>query len=480
MQKVSCPSCGAPVEFKSHASVMAVCAYCKSTLFKDADSVRDMGKMSAVLEDYSPLQIGTSGSYAGQEFMVVGRIQLRYDAGLWNEWYVLLADGRPAWLSESGGQYTLTQEKAPTAELPRFDKIRIGGTYGILGMLCTAADVRTAQCTGGEGELPFQVGAGWQAKVADLRSGRKFVTLDYSESDQPIVYAGEAVTLEQLKCQLLRDDESVKDAAGKYRKSVQALSCPSCGSSLNWVPGVTKQIVCPSCRSQVDTTTDVATVMAAGERMERLKTTLELGAKGTIGGSAYQVIGAMQRRDDEGEEWTEYQLYSPRGGFLWLIETAEGWQRARVQDDWPVWNHGDTIKLGSVTFRKLYEYEATVISAVGAFNWRVQEGDTGHVVEFESGKNRLAAESTQYEMTWSMSTPVGADQMRAWFGLAVSDKALAPKTDIMKITEYFLYGILGFNAIPLLAAFDETWHYSAFAAAAIWLPAKILSLMQDE
>lgn len=479
MQKVSCPSCGAPVEFKSHASVMAVCGYCKSTLFKDADSVRDMGKMSAVLEDYSPLQVGTSGSFGGQEFSVVGRIQLRYDAGLWNEWHVLYADGRTAWLSESGGQYTLTEEKEARAELPRFDKIRIGATYGILGMLCTAADVRTAQCTGGEGELPFQVGAGWQARVADLRSGRSFVTLDYSEGEAPKLYAGQAVTLEQLKCQLLRDDDIVKDSAAKYTRKVEALACPSCGGSLNWVPGVTRQIVCPSCRSQVDTTADVATVMAAGERMDRLKTALELGAKATISGRVYQVIGAMQRRDDEGEEWTEYQLYSPRAGFLWLIETAEGWQRAKVQDEWPVWNRSETVKLGSLTFRKLYEYEATVVSAVGAFNWQVRAGDTAQVTEFEAGKNRLAAEQTVDELSWSWSTPVGSDQMRAWFGIAVPDAALAPKADIMKVTEYFLYGIVGFNFIPLTTAFDDTWHYSALAAAAIWLPAKIISLMQD-
>lgn len=479
MQKVSCPSCGAPVEFKSHASVMAVCGYCKSTLLKDADSVRDMGKMSAVLEDYSPLQVGTAGSFGGQEFAVVGRIQLRYDAGLWNEWYVLYGDGRAAWLSESGGQYTLTEEKEATGVLPPFDQIRVGAPYNVLGKVCTAADARTAQCTGGEGELPFRVGAGWQAKVADLRSGRSFVTLDYSEGESPKIYAGQAVTLEQLKCQLLRDDDTVRDSAGKYTKKVQALACPSCGGSLSWVPGVTKQIVCPSCRSQVDTSTDVATVLAVGERMERFETTLKLGSTGNIGGGAYQVIGAMRRRDDEGEEWTEYQLYSPRGGFLWLIETAEGWQRSKVQDDWPVWNRGETIKLGELTFKKLYEYEATVVAAVGAFNWQVRSGDAAQVVEFEAGKNRLAAERTAEELSWSWSTPVGADQLRAWFGVAIPDTVLSPKTDIMKIAEYFLYGIVGFNFIPLMFAFDDTWHYSAVAAAAIWLPAKVMSLMQD-
>jgi hypothetical protein len=85
MQTVNCPGCGAEVRFRSSAAVMAVCEYCHSTLLREADQVRDIGKMSAV-EDYSPLQIGTSGIWPndgkGQGFTLVGRLQLRYDAGL--------------------------------------------------------------------------------------------------------------------------------------------------------------------------------------------------------------------------------------------------------------------------------------------------------------------------------------------------------------------------------------------------------------
>ncbi|MDB5842204.1 MAG: hypothetical protein JWQ23_4156 [Herminiimonas sp.] len=75
---------------------MAVCGYCKTTVLKDADSARHMGRMSEVLEDYSPLRIGTSGSFGGKGFTVIGRIQLRYPAGLWSEWQVLFDDGEAA------------------------------------------------------------------------------------------------------------------------------------------------------------------------------------------------------------------------------------------------------------------------------------------------------------------------------------------------------------------------------------------------
>ncbi|MEO7497576.1 MAG: DUF4178 domain-containing protein, partial [Massilia sp.] len=87
MQTVSCPGCGAPVQFKSHASVMAVCEFCQASVLKDAAAVKDLGKMSAVLEDFSPIQINTAGVFAARPFTVVGRIQLRYADGMWNEWF---------------------------------------------------------------------------------------------------------------------------------------------------------------------------------------------------------------------------------------------------------------------------------------------------------------------------------------------------------------------------------------------------------
>lgn len=479
MQNVACPGCGAPVQFKSHASVMAVCEYCKTTILKDADSVKDLGRMSAVLEDYSPIQIGTAGRYANVGFTVIGRIQLKYAAGLWSEWFVYFDDGRDAWLSDASGQYTITFAKPAENIQHAFTDIKPAQTCTLLGQPYIASDVRIADCIGGQGELPFKVGKGWQAKVADFRKERSFVTLDYSESERPTVYAGEAVTLEQLRCQLLRDDETIRDSAGKIKHDVQRLGCPACGSNVSFVPGITRQIVCPSCRAQVDTSTKVAVVLEAGHRMTAIKTTLELGAKAKISGSQYEVIGVMKRSDDEGTQWTEYLLYSPRGGFAWLIETDEGWSRTKVLDDWPVWDWGETAKVGAQSFKKLYDYPAKVVFAAGAFNWRVSVGDTVRVIEFELGKQRLAAEISDEELTWSLSTPVPSDQMRAWFGLDIAEIARAPKTKILTIAKYFIYALLIFNAIPLLLGSGAAWVYCIFAAAAIYLPALVLHAMDD-
>lgn len=486
MQNVSCPGCGAPVQFRSHASVMAVCGFCKTTVLKDADSVRDLGKMSAVLDDYSPLQVGSAGAYRGRAFTLVGRIQLRYPAGMWNEWYVLFDDGRSGWLSDASGQYALTTEHQPAhdagAPLPAFAELAPGRAWVIDGKSYTVGDVREARCTGGQGELPFKVGPGWQSRLADLHSGSSFLTLDYADAGAapdfqreavgPTVYTGQAVTLEELKFQLLRDSDQITDSSGKFKGKIDRLECPSCGSNVSYLPGLTPTIVCPSCHTQLDTSGPQAQVLAAGERMAAIHSTLELGARANIGGKQHDLIGLMRRCDEEDSEWTEYLLHSPGTGFLWLVETDEGWFRSKVQDDWPRWSEGGPATLGNRVFGMTGDYRARVTFAAGAFNWRVNAGDSTRIIEFENGKTTLAAEMTAEELTWSQSNPVPADQIRAWFGDQIEADKRPPEAPLGPMSRKFMLLFLAINAIPLLLSFGRTWFYVLVGVLALYLPAR--------
>ncbi|MES2743643.1 MAG: DUF4178 domain-containing protein [Pseudomonadota bacterium] len=503
MQIVSCPSCGAQVAFRSHASVMAVCAYCDSTVMKEADAVKDLGKMSSVLEDYSPLRIGSGGTHGGRQFSVIGRIQLRYAAGMWNEWHVLFDDGGAAWLGDSSGLYTLTVQRPAVGALPALADIKPGKLYTIGEQRYTAAEVRTAECVAGQGELPFKVGPGYRIQVADFRQGGSVVTLDYSDGPVPTVFGGEAVTLEGMGCQLLRDAEQIKHSAGTYRGKLATLDCPACGGQIKFLPGVTRHLVCPACSAALDAASPKAEVVRAGERLAALAGTLELGAQAKIKQQDYQVIGLMRRADDDGEEWTEYLLYGARGGFFWLVETNQGWWRAEVMAHWPQWHWtgSDSVQLDQIEYAKLYEYGAQVRYAAGAFNWRVVVGDRSRVYEFGKGPVRLAAEITDAEMTWSRSTPLAHDQIKTWFGkqfhgglvvtapagqrrtqLAQPGAEPGPATDPQRYrgaASKLIMFMLALNAVPLLGAFSSTWHYSLLGALAIYLPAHFLDTAME-
>ena len=491
MQIVSCPSCGAEVKFRSHASVMAVCEYCGTSVLKDADSVKDLGKMSSVLEDYSPIQIGASGVLGQRQFTVVGRIQLRYSAGMWNEWYLLFDDGATSWLGDSSGLYTVTAEYKGNGitpheiNVPAFEQLRPGASYGINGAPYIAAEIRVADCIGGQGELPFKVGEGYQSKVADFRRGTEFITLDYSDSPRPIIYTGMAVTLESLRMQLLRDDETIHRSAGRYRGKLDALDCPSCGSGIKYLPGVTTTLVCPACQTQIDAAGTEATVLAAGERVTAARPTLDLGATANINKQDFTIIGMMRRMDDEGTEWTEYLMYGARAGFSWLVETDEGWSGATVMSEWPVvYTPGQqSVVVEKAQYELLYAYGSEVTFAAGAFNWRVAVGDHTQVEEFQAGQIRLACETSEQEMTWSRSAPVAVDQLKAWFGAQFHGSAtpaktaggkLAVKNRYRNAAKYIIGFMLVINAIPLLTNFSGTWFMSAIGALAIYLPATFL------
>lgn len=490
MYQVACPGCGAPVSFRSAASVMAVCEFCRTTLLKDADSVRDLGKMAEALEDYSPIRIGVSGVFNQHAFTVIGRIQLRYAAGFWNEWYVMSDEGRPAWLSDASGQYAVTAEAPAIASPPKFAGLRAGNRVKLGDAVYVAADVRSAKCVAGQGELPFQVGPGWEARVADFRRGQQFLTLDYSDGEAPKIYRGKAVRLDEMKCQLLRAPDEIRDTAGRYKGKVGSLACPACGAAASYTPGASTHLVCPACAAQIDTSGAVAEVIAAGARVDAVKTTLELGAKATIEREPWTLIGLMRREEvGEGEDsrWTEYLLYSEKRGFRWLVETSEGWESADVLDEWPQWAGDSEATLPDGSYSKVWDYSARVIYAAGAFNWRVAVGDTVRVSEFRAGNRKLSMEANDEEITWSRGASLTADTVMEWFGKpkpvgeAVKSKVAesVAASSYMTTAKRLVLFLAIINAVPFIVNADDVFTILLFGVGALLIPAWLMDMIAN-
>ncbi|NWF54328.1 MAG: DUF4178 domain-containing protein [Syntrophaceae bacterium] len=204
-KEVPCPSCGAPVVFQSAASILAVCEYCSSTLVRHDLDLENVGKMAQLQADGSPLQLRAEGRYRGVPFTVVGRIQLRFEKGLWNEWHLLFDDQRSGWLGEAEGNYAVSFLGEIKEGIPKFEELHPGRSVSLQDAVYEVTNMERAFCIGGEGELPFRLGPGYEAPVADLTGpGKRFATLDYSE-DPPLVYLGEYVDFEELHLSGLRE-----------------------------------------------------------------------------------------------------------------------------------------------------------------------------------------------------------------------------------------------------------------------------------
>ncbi len=220
MAVVACPSCGASVDFKSAASILAVCEYCRSTLVRQDINVENIGKMAGLKLDGSPLQLAAQGRYRGVNFGVIGRIQLRFDQGIWNEWHLMFDDGRNGWLGEAQGTYAVSFQTKVLDDLPPFDQLKVGKKVQLKGQWFEVQNLESAHCIAGDGELPFRVGAGYDAPVADLLGEKNsFATLDYSDSVgeaagaasgkphekmQPLVFIGEYIEFDDLHFSGLR------------------------------------------------------------------------------------------------------------------------------------------------------------------------------------------------------------------------------------------------------------------------------------
>jgi ribosomal protein S27E len=483
---VPCPSCGAPVSFRSAASVMAVCGYCRASLVREAEAVRDIGKMAEAMEDYSPIQISTSGVWKNRPFGVVGRLQLRYDDGGWNEWYLMFEDGGTGWLGDASGQYTIMLDLG-ALPAPAFGNLRPGQVFSHGGDAFIASDVRTARCTGGAGELPFAVGQGWEAKVVDLRAGDRFLTLDYSDADPPRAYLGQAVTLDQLKCQLLRRDEDILKGAGRLLGRIANLACPGCGTSLTFPAGAAAQLVCPSCGSRSDASGEQAVLIEKNAELEQISSTLELGDQGKIDGVDYLLIGRLHCKEvgDEVSFWTEYLLYNAQKGFLWLVESDEGWDKVRVLDTWPE-TSGDSVILEGTRYKKLYDYGSEVIHATGAFNWRAKVGDHTDLTDYEAGERTLSRETTLNEQSWSLAEKVEPASIAQWFkkesvggpsaafSAATADKGKGLGSQALVYTLLMLF----FNAPIALAGGIENWIVVLLALGLLWWP--VISSKESE
>lgn len=462
----SCPSCGAPVSVHSATAVTVVCGYCNSMLVRQDNSLSDTGRDSALLTDFSPLQIGTVGQTNGRDFVLIGRLQARYEQGVWNEWYLRLDNGKHGWLSEAGDIYVLVWETELAVDAPKFADIRAGETVLHWNKKFVASDVRDVvlENAAAQGELPFRLPERLENQVVDFRCENLFLTLDYATSP-PKAFLGRTVQLSDLKLHNLKNDHLIQQQAGSLKGVRQAETCPNCGGGIQWVGGLTPTVICSSCGSDVDLSEGKAKLRAANvmRQAQEAALSLPLGTQGVLRGQKYTVIGAVRKEELSSMDayalmhnqanyavpqgfWFEYLLYSPQKGFAWLVEVPdEGWFVSTTLTDFPRLDNN----LQPQGAQKLFAYGGRVSYAAGAFYWHIRAGDVNHYTDYRQGSYvKLCAELSPNELAWSRSVPMQANEL-ANFGIqtrhvAADDEETIPTS--WWIISLAIYGIINLPA----------------------------------
>ncbi len=216
MLNANCPSCGAPIAFRSAGLPIVVCEFCRSTVMRRGPDLELIGTSARVPETISPLQLGVRGTWDGKAFELIGRVrwQWRDDAGLvgggWSEWLALFAGGEAGWLAEAMGRYTMLTALEPlpdddiVARVIAGDPIVPDVLVELAGTSYRTVDARTAEAVGSEGELPFAAPAGETVFGVDLANGSGGRASIQKHGDIVTAWRGSAVALRDLAPRGLR------------------------------------------------------------------------------------------------------------------------------------------------------------------------------------------------------------------------------------------------------------------------------------
>lgn len=425
--RAPCPGCGAPVNFASAQSTHAVCGYCQSTVVRNGDTLQRIGKMAEVFDDHSLLQLQASGTYNSQTFTLGGRLQYKYGEGTWTEWYALLADGSSAYLSEDNGAYVFTTATPTQRAMPAADKFRVGATTSINGKTFSVASNQSVCLIAAQGELPRLPELGASFAMVELRSAEgEVLSVDYSV-EPPAVSLGRAVQLDDLRLSGLRD-ESAKD------EQARQFSCPNCGAALTVQLASSKSMTCASCNSLIDLSEGVGGELKHALQDEPVQPLIALGSVGTLQGAPWQVVGFQHRMGYEPADpeehfgWDEYLLYNAKRGFVFLVDSSEGWSVVKPATGAPQLVGSDASYLGKrYAFKE--SYSATTTYALGEFYWQVSRGQTTQNSDFASGNDVLSLEQTATEQVWSVGSKISSDLVIQAFKLE-SQKDLLQRSDV--------------------------------------------------
>lgn len=413
--RAPCPGCGAPVEFRSAQSPYAVCGFCHSTVVRDGDTLKRLGKVAELFDDFSPLQLAATGRYGEQGFTLVGRLQYGYSQGRWTEWVAAFDDGqRTGVLSEDNGAYVFALPVAAQSAVPAASALNPGASVTVGGQRYTVSFHEQVALASAQGEMARLPPPDQLFAMVELRSEQgQVLSFDYS-SEPPAVYLGRSVQLADLQLRGLRD-ESVKTGQGR------SFSCPHCGAPVSAQLESTQSITCASCGSIIDISQGIGGELRHAAQGQPMQPLIPLGRIGQLQGASWQVVGFQHRtghEPGEGEsfDWEEYLLYHKTKGFCFLVDASDGWSVVAPTTGVPAYDAGsNSARYQDKLFSLESSYRAETTYVAGEFYWRVARGQTTANKDFTSGRDILSLETSPDEQVWSFGSKIDSSLVAAAF-----------------------------------------------------------------
>jgi len=445
----NCTSCGGEVTVATAAARVASCTYCGTTLIVNEKALRALGKMALLTETPSCLSVGWRAKCKGQEIEVLGRIQYRYQAGYWDEWWVrVIKDGSYAWISQDEGEYTLEIPLPQDLDTPDYDMTSVGDQVTFAKRKFWVEEKDEAEMVGVQGELPLDVAPSRKMRYIELTDNKNFATIEYFEDGSRQAFKGVHLGPKTLKADTeggpspefktpagppaLPGPEKKGEAVTRASEGVRprSLTCPSCGGTVELRDQKgTRMVVCQYCGGGIDVTVpgDAKLLFEAEER--RLIPHLPMGASGKIHGATWTVIGRVRyiERDDGGVyRWDSYQIYNPDKGYAFLEQENGHWMffrrtRKHVKPEWLAKSPGAGFRFGDNKYKVFEKGSCSIEYVEGELSWVARTGDKTSYFDAISPPYMLSAEWTPQEIEWSHGVYVPRREIAKAFGVKLDD-----------------------------------------------------------
>ncbi len=404
---------------------MKVCDFCNTSMYWDKDSALRAGIKSLDLPASDRFKVGGAGKLGGKSFSVLGRLVYQHESGQWSEWFIEFGDGKILWLTEDEGELFLEKPVELNVPVPAFEELEPGMTININDKPGIVEELGQATCIGGEGQIPFQIELGEVYPYADGSgpAGDYSFGLEYDkDGNQPTAFLGKILSVNKSKQE--------KAGYAARAKTTETIRCPSCGSPYEGPKtDSTEMVVCQSCGSTLELEEAEAKLVGKNQGKQPWFT-FTIGTKIKLEGVEYQVMGRLFYVEyDEGFEYpsTEYVLYEPDNGYLWLSEENGHYTISRPEHTAahfpPIEVPKAKVRHGKDNYQFFESGLVTLRWVDGALPWRAKVGEETRYRYAIKPPDYVEQEITGNEMELFKGRYVGREEMEA----AVGEEINLPK-----------------------------------------------------
>ncbi|WNG44507.1 DUF4178 domain-containing protein [Archangium minus] len=416
MTQGNCPSCGAPIEFTAGTALVVVCSHCQTVVAKKGINLEAHGKIGAIVDTDSPLQLNVEGRIGRSGYRLVGHLQKDHGAGPWDEWYVEFDDGRTGWLSESEGAFHLLIASGTEPGLS-YDDFAPGHRFSLRDHRLVVEERGHGRVVAAAGQLPSDVDPSADSYYVDATGPRGvFLTLDFGTgTSDPEVYVGKKLKLEELGVPPDQFRPKVK------KVSLQQARCTNCNGPLELrAPDRTKRVACPFCGALLDATQGKLAFLQLLEKPDHAPL-IPLGARGKLKDAEWVCIGFLVRSCDvEGVRypWEEYLLFNRSHGFTWLMNSNGHWVFLEPLDAGDVAvAEGVAAHLEGKRYRAFQNVTAVTETVLGEFYWEVQAGEYAEAEEYVAPPYSVNVDRTENEVSYTRGEYLAPEVVREAFQL---------------------------------------------------------------